>query len=278
MENLFNFQPLSEKNKLEIIKYNIWGKDCPIALDRLRRVSFAYYDFNRLIQNEGEIIVLDAVARHVIIIFNYLYNIKFPIAQARPIEFYEGNDLYSMADNNTVCFNHRPITGGDTLSLHSYGVAIDLNPIENPYISFKEEKDKLINKAEIQPSAGINFINRKNFKKGMVEEIVNVFKSNGFTIWGGEWTNPIDWQHFQPPRILAQLLAVMTPSDAEELFKLYINHRKLLDNWPAYNYQLEEAYSKNPEKFMYFLKTAPSLLDLNPEEVKLFLIKNNVSS
>ena len=95
-----------------------------------------------------------------------------------------------MAANNSSCFNFRKIDGSELLSMHSYGLAIDINPVQNPFI----QKDK------ISPLDGKSFLNRRDEVAGLVEPIIDIFYKYGFTVWGGRWTTPIDYHHFQVPR------------------------------------------------------------------------------
>lgn len=95
-----------------------------------------------------------------------------------------------MSANNSSCFNFRKIAGTDKLSLHAYGLAIDINPMQNPFIQ----------NSKISPANGKDFIDRSKIKAGMVEPVVEVFYKYGFTEWGGNWQEPIDYHHFQVPR------------------------------------------------------------------------------
>ena len=120
-------------------------------------------------------------------IFGELYQIRFPIHQMETIENFQGDDEKSMKANNSSCFNFRKIAGTDKLSIHSYGLAIDINPKQNPYVT----------NGIIYPEDGASYLNRETQRPGMVEPIVDIFKRNGFEIWGGEWKDPIDYHHFQ---------------------------------------------------------------------------------
>jgi hypothetical protein len=131
---------------------------------------------------------------------------------------FEGDDDASMRDNNSSAFNDRNLTGGDSLSLHAYGLAVDLNPVQNPFLA--KSGDAL----KIAPPAGAEYINRlserpsKRARPGMAEAAVRTFADNGFLIWGGYWDDPIDYQHFQVSRKLAERLAKLRSSEAAEVF------------------------------------------------------------
>jgi hypothetical protein len=197
--------------------------DAPVGCDKLALVRFSYIDFEGRTRNDGEIMVMAAAADFVKTIFDQLYLRRFPIAKARLMDRYSGNDAKAMADNNTSAFNHRVITGGNLPSLHAYGLAIDLNPIQNPYIEFEP-----VGRATYRPARGTEFANRsrarpgKAARRGMAEEVVDLFAENGFTIWGGDWDNPIDYQHFQVERTLAERMARLPTHQAQALFAAHV--------------------------------------------------------
>jgi D-alanyl-D-alanine carboxypeptidase-like protein len=195
-----------------------------VGCDRLRSVKFSYLGFDDKIHDDGEIIVMDAVASHVLRIFESLLKMHFPIAKARTMNNFEGDDNSSMRDNNTSAFNDRNLTGGDSISLHAYGLAIDLNPVQNPFLMRSGGTLK------IEPLAGAEYLNRlnerplKRFRPGMAEAVVPIFADNGFLIWGGYWDDPIDYQHFQVSRKLAEQLATLSPPEAEKAFERVVDH------------------------------------------------------
>jgi hypothetical protein len=202
--------------------HNVIGADAPVDCSRLRLVKFAYVDFDGRAHDDGQIVVMDAAANHVLHIFTKLREKHFPIARARLLDRYEGNDDASMADNNTSGFNARKIAGGNSLSLHAYGLAIDLNPMQNPYA--KRVGGKLI----FSPPAGAVYANRLNDRPGkeprfgLAEAVVDVFAHEGFLTWGGYWDDPIDYQHFQVSKGLAEQLARLAPKEAELAFEQYV--------------------------------------------------------
>jgi D-alanyl-D-alanine carboxypeptidase len=186
-----------------------------VGCERLRLLSFNHIGFDRQL-HDGEIVVMDAVANNVVQIFNALLSEHFPIEKAKLLNSYEGDDDASIADNNTSAFNDRNIAGGAGLSLHAYGLAIDVNPLQNPYIEREGET------LRVSPKLSSDYVNRTNRRPGMVEPIVDVFADNGFSIWGGDWRNPIDYQHFQVSRDLANQLVGASASAAKEIFAHYV--------------------------------------------------------
>ena len=197
----FIVEVIPEITKEKMIQTRAWTKECPVSLDKLRLVRVDHYNFDGIV-DQGQLIVHESKAEDALNIFKELFAIKFPIHQIKLIDEYNGSDELSMADNNSSCFNFRKIAGTDRFSIHSYGLAIDINPMQNPMITIN--KNSLI--SEVQPKEGTNYLNRTIQKKGMVESIVHIFKENGFTVWGGEWNDPIDYHHFQAGRAPAEAI------------------------------------------------------------------------
>jgi D-alanyl-D-alanine carboxypeptidase len=199
---------------------HVLNKGAPVGCERLRLVKFGYLDFAGQMHDDGEIVVLDAIANHVSQIFASLRERGFPVARAKLMNEYEGNDDASMAQNNTSAFNVRPIAGGSSVSLHSFGVAIDLNPIQNPYV--KRSATGVV----ISPRSGAEYVNRKSRRPGMAELVLDVFTEHGLTIWGGNWNNPTDYQHFQVSQKLASQLASLPYLESRALFERHVqSHR-----------------------------------------------------
>lgn len=179
--------PPDIQNKM--MKKKVWTSECIIPMKKLKLLNLSHYNFDNRIE-VGQMVVLGSMADSVIAIFQELFALKFPIHTIKLLDEFEGDDELSMNANNSSCFNFRKISGSDKLSLHSYGLAIDINPVQNPFIQ----------KGKILPASGKEFLDRSNIKTGMVEPIVKVFYKYGFTEWGGNWKEPIDYHHFQVPR------------------------------------------------------------------------------
>jgi hypothetical protein len=216
-------ETVSETACAQMKLLGVLKENSPASCHRLRIVKFSYVDFAGATRQDGEIMVLDAAADHVRGLFEELLRCRFPIARARPMQHYGGDDMAAMRDNNTSAFNHRALTGGGALSLHAYGLAIDINPVQNPYLAFEVN-----GQAQVSPEAGIRYANRirqrpgKSLRQGMTEEVVQVFANHGFLIWGGDWDDPIDYQHFQVSRRLAEQLAALPTDRARELFERHV--------------------------------------------------------
>lgn len=182
----FTQKEITEEMLGRMIATDVWNHDSPVKITDLVLLGIGYIDFANK-EKEGQILVHKSVKDATLSIFGELYQIRFPIHQMETIENFQGDDEKSMKANNSSCFNFRKIAGTDKLSIHSYGLAIDINPKQNPYVT----------NGIIYPEDGANYLNREIQRPGMVEPIVDIFKRNGFEIWGGEWKDPIDYHHFQ---------------------------------------------------------------------------------
>jgi D-alanyl-D-alanine carboxypeptidase-like protein len=221
----FTSRPISTDLKDVMITQRTWEDGCPISMDRLILLKLKHFDFEGKEQN-GEMVVLDVVAENVLTIFRKLHKAKFPIHKIQLISKYSGDDEKAMEDNNSSAFNCRKIANSDKFSIHSYGLAIDINPLQNP-VAYTEV-GLLQDQVKVNPSGGRQYLNRSNLRPGMVENnyngkesVITLFRKHGFTIWGGSWNSPIDWHHFQPTRIIADQLANSTVEEGKKIFIQY---------------------------------------------------------
>jgi len=200
----------------------------PLTCERLRLVNFSYIDFDGKVKIDGRVAVLDAISQQVLELFSELKRGQFQIAKARLMDAYNGDDDASMDDNNTSAFNDRNIAGSDRISLHAYGAAIDINPRQNPYIKWGGEA------AMVKPVRSGDYVQRSPRFPGMAEPAVPIFARHGFVIWGGAWSNPKDYQHFQLDRGIAEKLVELPAKQAREYFNEYVSAcRNCLDNKPG---------------------------------------------
>ncbi|MEQ9115315.1 MAG: M15 family metallopeptidase [Rickettsiales bacterium] len=197
----------------KMIACGVWSAECPVHYKRLKYVCVEYINFDGDLE-VGHLVVFDIVAEYVVNIFQQLKQNKFPIHQIKTINLFGGSDELSMKSNNSSAFNYRGIAESDKLSIHSYGLAIDINPKQNPYIIKKSNEEIVF------PRSGKEFLDRsKSFKGKISNKEVIIFKENKFICWGGEWKDPIDYQHFEIPRIHAERLIKMSYDDG----KSYLN-------------------------------------------------------
>jgi hypothetical protein len=187
----FKSEPLSPE-LLEKIRRTTWHPGCPVKPEDLRQVNVSYRDFHNRSQN-GTLIVNREVADDVLRIFQSLYNHGFQIERMVPIEEYGGNDDTSMAANNTSAFNCRDTTGKPgVFSNHSWGRAIDINPLTNPYVKGNK----------VLPPEGRKYVDRtKEFPGSILKNgfVVREFERAGWN-WGGNWPDRQDYQHFEKPQ------------------------------------------------------------------------------
>lgn len=210
-------RPLTPAQCAEMTARKVITTGNPVPCARLSMVSFDYSDFDGMTR-QGSVVVLDALAPEVESLFGELLLRSFPLAGAQPLEAFEGDDQKSMAANNSSAFNGRPMTGGGGWSKHAYGAAIDINPLHNPYLSHAGTAQQ-----EVLPPAGTANLTRTPVQPGMAEEVVSVFYDHGFLIWGGNWKEPIDYQHFEiGSRGFITRLASLPKAQARAEFARYV--------------------------------------------------------
>lgn len=166
-----------------------WHAGCPVPPAQLRRVRLRYVGFDGR-AHVGALVVNERVVREVVGVFRTLYGARFPIRRMRPIDAYRGSDDRSAAADNTSAFNCRKAVapGAPSWSMHAYGLAVDVNDVENPYL----EGTRVI------PRAGARFLDRSRVRAGMALEgnvLVRAFDRAGWG-WGGRWRGSPDYQHF----------------------------------------------------------------------------------
>jgi hypothetical protein len=161
---------------------------CPVTPARLRLVRVSHWGFDGKAR-VGSVVVRSDVARDIVAVFRRLYAARFPIRRLRPIDAYKAHDAASLAADNTSAFNCRYAIapGPKRWSTHAYGLAIDVNPVENPYLD----------RGLVRPPAGRRYLDRSRVRPGMAVStgvLVRAFAAVGWS-WGGRWSSP-DYQHF----------------------------------------------------------------------------------
>lgn len=165
-----------------------WRPGCPVGLDELRLVRASHWGFDGRVRT-GRIVVHHDVARDVATVLRRLYAGRFPIRRMVPVDAYGASDFRSIEADNTSAFNCRPVEGTTRWSEHAYGRAIDLNPIENPYVSSDGTSSH---------RASAPYLSRTRYRAGMAVEggvVVRAFDAVGWS-WGGRWSGVKDYQHF----------------------------------------------------------------------------------
>jgi hypothetical protein len=170
-----------------VIRRSTWAPGCPVRAGDLAWVVLTFRGFDGH-RHTGELLVNATVVRGIVRVFHRLWNARFPIEQmvitgrsnthARPTG--DGND--------TVAFNCRPVRGATVYSQHAYGLAVDVNPFQNPYV-----KGRLV-----LPELAGSYTRRTWLRPGMITPhgaVVRAFASIGWS-WGGSWHSLKDLQHF----------------------------------------------------------------------------------
>ncbi len=159
----------------------VWRVGCPVPLSKLRAIEARHVTFQGTAA-DGILVLHRAHAPRALRVLRTLYEARFPIRRMHPIERYGGSDNRSIEADNTSGFNCRAVTGGTRWSEHAYGRALDINPIENPYISGGRTS---------HPRSRA-YLDRTRVRPGMAVSgsiAVTAFAAEGFR-WGGLWTTP----------------------------------------------------------------------------------------
>lgn len=165
-----------------------WRPGCPVGLGDLRLVRARHWGFDGRVHT-GRLVLHRDVARDVVRVLRALYAARFPIRRMVPVDAYGASDFRSIEADNTSAFNCRYVDGTTRWSEHSYGRAIDLNPIENPYVT---------SGGTTSHRASVRYLGRSPYRPGMAVEggvVVRAFAAVGWG-WGGEWSGDRDYQHF----------------------------------------------------------------------------------
>lgn len=175
----------------------IYGKsfkaDCTTPHENLRYLRLLHYDIDGNIRL-GELICHKSIATDLVEIFRELYKAQYPIEKMILIDEYNADDNASMRDNNSSAFNYRMKTAGKTLSKHALGLAIDINPLYNPYVKTRSNGQQYIEPANAAPYADRS--KHFHYKIDSADICCKLFKQHGFK-WGGDWKTIKDYQHFE---------------------------------------------------------------------------------
>ena len=166
--------------------------NCTIPLGELRYLRLLHKNLSGEILR-GELICNAKIVDDLLDIFKKLFAAGYPIEKVRLIDEYDADDELSMRDNNSSCFNFRFVSFTNRISKHGYGLAVDINPLYNPYIKTVDGK-KII-----APDNSADFEDRdKNFPYKITADDLccKLFREHDF-LWGGDcWDDEKDYQHF----------------------------------------------------------------------------------
>jgi hypothetical protein len=190
-EGVFTSEPIPDDvfARMSGVSY---PEGCSVAREDLRYLRLSYHDFNGGVQ-VGEMVCSKKIADDLVEIFRELYRQGYQIDKMKLIDDYGGDDDLSCADNNTSCFNYRTVAGSTSLSKHALGLAVDINPFNNPYVTYPDGKER------ISPPGSEPYADRSAnlpHMTGPGDAAYELFKAHGFK-WGGSWKTLKDYQHFQ---------------------------------------------------------------------------------
>jgi D-alanyl-D-alanine carboxypeptidase-like protein len=187
-------RPLSAPVRAEVIASNHWHAGCPVPLSGVRMLTLTYWGFDRRVHT-GQLIVNARAVAPLTAVFHRLFEMHFPIHHMAISDEYGPSRLHPADGDVTASFECRnavpsPCSGGTSTghwSEHAYGEAVDVNPVENPYVGCGMTRDK----------TALSYLNRSRVRRGMVTaSVVAAFRSVGWG-WGGAWVGSTkDYMHF----------------------------------------------------------------------------------
>lgn len=174
-----------------VLARSTWAPGCPVGARELAWIRLTFWGFDSR-RHTGELLVHQEVARDLVEVFGELYRARFPMEELRITTKAERDAAATSGPtgdgNNTGAFNCRPTTGGSSYSQHAYGLAVDINPFQNPYL----KGDVVL------PELARVYTDRSRQAPGMIhagDAVVRAFARVGWE-WGGAWRTLKDWQHF----------------------------------------------------------------------------------
>ena len=193
LDSCFKAYPISDAI-FQRMKGKSYKDNCTVPRTTLRYLRVLHRNLEGKTQL-GEIVCNQAIANDLIDIFRKLYEANYKIERIVLIDEYDADDERSMSHNNTSSFNFRVVSGTTKLSKHAQGLAIDINPLYNPYIH--------LNNGKVEPADGKPYATRTNNRKDIPVPVINttdlcysLFIQHGFR-WGGVWRTVKDYQHFE---------------------------------------------------------------------------------
>lgn len=182
------FQAKIERVTAGDLKYS-WRRGCPVAPSGLRVIEMTYWGMDDKSHPDGRLVVNAKAADDLVSVFRKLYKMRYPIKRMEPVDKYKGSDFESIEADNTSAFNCRPATGSTSFSQHAYGLAVDVNPCENPYVYAG---------GRVAHKHCVKYRHRSNDDPGVIhpdDKVVKAFATIGWG-WGGGWSGARDFQHF----------------------------------------------------------------------------------
>ena len=176
----------------EFMQGRSYKEDCIIPRSDLRYLIILHRNMDGQAV-VGELVVNKEISADILNIMRELYELNYPIEQVRLVDYYEGDDELSMAANNSSAFNWRTQTGSSAkISKHATGMAIDINPLYNPYYRFPYVNETVSPGGDLYMDRMWEF----PFKIDEDDDCYRIFTEHGFK-WGGSWNSLRDYQHFE---------------------------------------------------------------------------------
>lgn len=176
----------------EFMQGRSYKADCTIPRSDLRYLIILHRNMDGQAV-VGELVVNKEISAEILDIMRELYELNYPIEQVRLVDYYEGDDELSMAANNSSAFNWRTQTGSSAkISKHATGMAIDINPLYNPYYRFPYVNETVSPGGDLYMDRMWEF----PFKIDEDDDCYRIFTEHGFK-WGGSWNSLRDYQHFE---------------------------------------------------------------------------------
>jgi peptidoglycan L-alanyl-D-glutamate endopeptidase CwlK len=179
LQHKFDTHYRINRDSVDVSFQNQWQNQTLIHVD--------YYSFDGKI-HKGQLICHRSVQTELKAVFKDLLNLKFPIQSVIPISEFDFDDQKSMRANNTTCFDFRVKVMGNGWSKHAQGMALDLNPMQNPYIH-PQKTEPFPNQSEMTTGRI-----RKDDEIG--KKVIDIFQKQGWK-WGGNWRSSKDYMHFE---------------------------------------------------------------------------------
>ena len=176
----------------EFMQGRSYKEDCIIPRSDLRYLIILHRNMDGQAV-VGELVVNKEISADILDIMRELYELNYPIEQVRLVDYYEGDDELSMAANNSSAFNWRTQTGSSAkISKHATGMAIDINPLYNPYYRFPYVNETVSPGGDLYMDRMWEF----PFKIDEDDDCYRIFTEHGFK-WGCSWNSLRNYQHFE---------------------------------------------------------------------------------
>ena len=186
---------------------NTYKKECIVPREDLRYLVVLHKDKEGN-THRGEMVVHKRIAEDVLEIFKKLYDADYPIERMTLPDNYMADDETMMRDNNSSCFNFRFISHTKKISKHGLGMAVDINPLYNPYHKTVKNADGTTEEVT-EPATGKDYLDRTrefDYKINKNDLCCKLFIEKGFE-WGGDWSDRKDYQHFELPTAITEKYA-----------------------------------------------------------------------